>query len=71
MKGGEADVERFYLYLILSILYATASITTSWMIGTGRGGWKIWLTAGPNLLLMVLLVVLVFHDLSHVGLILL
>ena len=66
--GGEASVERFYLYLILSILYAAASIATSWMIGTGRDGWKIWLTAGPNLLLMVLLVALVIHDLVYLGL---
>ena len=61
-------MERFYLYLILSILYATASMTTCWMIGTGRDDWKMWLTAGPNLILMVLLVALMFHDLTHMGL---
>lgn len=62
-------MERFWLYLILSVLYAFASIATSWMISTGQRNWKIWLTAGPNIILMVLVVALMFHDLMNVKLI--
>lgn len=62
-------LERFWLYLILSVLYAFASIATSWMISTGQRNWKIWLTAGPNIILMVLVVALMFHDLMNVKLI--
>ncbi len=56
-------VEKLLTYLILSILYAAASMATSWMITERGGDRKIWITAGPNLLLTVLLVALVFHDL--------
>lgn len=55
-------MERLMIYLAVSIVYAAASMVTSWMIATGEGGKKIWLAAGPNLLLTLLLVVIALQE---------
>lgn len=55
-------MERLVIYLAVAIAYAAASMATSWMIGTGKGGKMIWVTAAPNLLLMLLLVVIALQE---------